>query len=571
MLFEPLTVYNSSSTHSSNITPPAELEVTCNVTRTILTTDIFVGDAKRHHIWGALKHGKNLFNIGSICNGIPLQLDDSLSFSAKIERHEIESVSMPVTWMVAAEKQTPWHVHDAIVGGLQMSSPAGCTFSFALDLLPSNGGMRQSAVSTTGHCAKRIGDDWKQGPNDDVNQLPLSREIATATEIPIRTPCTGTLGCTILMGDQSYATEYTPQGSTITFKPGLIFKPSAQASDEAARPSPLLQNFAKDDRGALFKIVASRPPNKSEYVEKMGRSTGWTGGRVATPPNESTYCPGQYATYAGSNAYADLTHECVTPASYTSLMGDSGSPVFTRAPTQDSTNRHIEVVLVGVHFGGNTNYSSFVPIDRVYAESLKLGYDWEPVSMKVVPVLDEPQDGTVGANESLVYVNDGTGAYFEASFDEKDFSKASYYTYDARLIRKGQGTASAFTCDDDDNVPTNDCQYEISATSPSVVFNVPSNVVPSQLIDTFAVVVKACVTLQGTEYCGDFGSEGSIKRTVDQIAGLPSFWKQLWQHVRCPQRKVSDRDPWVPGEPGAGLCLLHFHLCLPNSRDRDNP
>ena len=91
----------------------------------------------------------------------------------------------------------------------------------------------------------------------------------------------------------------------------------------------------------------------------------------------------------------DSHWECVASAAYLSKGGDSGSPVFVR---RGSGN---DVVLVGVHVRNRPDPTAagFIPIDRIYAESLAQGYDWNPIQLRPVPVLDRQQP-TQGA-ESL--------------------------------------------------------------------------------------------------------------------------------------------------------------------------
>ena len=76
--------------------------------------------------------------------------------------------------------------------------------------------------------------------------------------------------------------------------------------------------------------------------------------------------------------------ECVVNAAYLADGGDSGSPVFVR---RGSGN---DVVLVGVHVRNRPDPTAagFAPIDMIYAESLAQGYDWNPVQLRPVPVLD---------------------------------------------------------------------------------------------------------------------------------------------------------------------------------------
>ena len=125
--------------------------------------------------------------------------------------------------------------------------------------------------------------------------------------------------------------------------------------------------------------------------------------------------------------------KCLTSADFVAAGGDSGAPVFVH-PSDTSTN----VFLVGIHYAslGPTLGSTkrFIPIDRVYAESLDRGYDWKPAALRVVPVVDVVLGQ--GVLEYVTKTLDGTEVL--AKFHAKDFGSVVLH-YKAALFKNAPG------------------------------------------------------------------------------------------------------------------------------------
>ena len=107
-------------------------------------------------------------------------------------------------------------------------------------------------------------------------------------------------------------------------------------------------NTGSLERDGTFRIteVASQNAPVNSFVAKVGRTTGWTNGRVRRT------C----VTFSVSNT--DLALVCQNQADYGSAGGDSGSPVFN--DTGNGTAR-----LRGIHWGSGGVYS---PVRYVRSE-----------------------------------------------------------------------------------------------------------------------------------------------------------------------------------------------------------
>ena len=193
--------------------------------------------------------------------------------------------------------------------------------------------------------------------------------------------------------------------------------------------------------------------------------------------------------------------KCLTIVSYVSEGGDSGSPVFVRKSSSNT-----DVYLVGVHFGDYTqSRKRFIPIDRVYAESLKRGYDWKPIELRVVPVLDD----TEGNNpiESVRFEQSDTK--ITAQFGPQDIGSAVLY-YRAALSRGNTnmsttvaniGEASIVEVTDSQGITIqHKASFDVSGLS------------ASEKMGTWTVRVRACTDPAGTT-CGGYGSAGSGSAT----------------------------------------------------------
>ena len=189
--------------------------------------------------------------------------------------------------------------------------------------------------------------------------------------------------CTI--GDQSYGEAE----ATVTPNHGHIFKPGQHPVDNAnAMARPKVQYFTGHRTTNTFRIVSARPPVILETVNKVGRTTGWTQGIIKPATmklmrlTKDPTCPGGFVGNSAKTRDTDSTFsECLSYTSFAALSGDSGSPVFALDPP-NSTN----AILVGVLFGQTETKGVFIPIDRIYAETLKAGYDWNPSFQQFRPI-----------------------------------------------------------------------------------------------------------------------------------------------------------------------------------------
>lgn len=434
---------------------------------------------------------------------------------------------------------TTWSSQSPVTGGLQMSGfqsgedkGSPCTLSFTLGLVGTVSTRTPTptpipAASTTAHCAENA-HMWRQGSIPLVSSnasnsqsvgstfmMPTPLPTPTTRErVPLPTPCAGrqVSGSDIThpecrRGDQAYAK------TSLTTLDGYVFKPTDNNTNTrtAALSSPpelTLKHFGTI--GSLFDIIAARPPGKGEDVQKVGRSTGWTKGRIANLRDpERTDCPGNLRNDEKDDRTGDLVDvtpneelyvymECIVYADYLEDYGDSGSAVFVRP--DDSSN---EVVLVGVHVRLRTDpdAAGFVPIDMIYAESLAQGYDWFPVQLRPVPVLDQKGTGTEDT-EDLVR----KGTVVTATFEEKDFSPRKVLTYEAALFR--DGTAESHIVDSaalaKSRVPVGD---ELVPVRRAVFSGLT-------LADgMYTVAIRACTT-GTTPKCGGYGSHGNMSITV---------------------------------------------------------
>ena len=434
---------------------------------------------------------------------------------------------------------TVWSSQSPVTGGLQMSGfssgeykASPCTLSFTLGLVGTVSTLTPtptpiSAVSTTAHCTENR-HMWRQGAIPLVSGNTSNSQSAGSTfmmptplptpttqnRLPLPTPCAGrTLSSDVShpdcrRGDQAYAK------TSLTTLDGYIFKPtdSNTSTRTAALSSPpelTLKHFGTI--GSLFDILAARPPDKGDDFHKVGRSTGWTEGEIGDLEDkpERVDCPGNLRDDELDDRTGDLVDvgskeelyvymECIVYAEYLDDYGDSGSPVFVKP--DDSSN---DVVLVGVHVRLRTDpdAAGFVPIDMIYAESLAQGYDWLPVQLRPVPVLDQKGTGTEDA-ENLVR----KGNVVTATFEEKDFSPRKVLTYEAALFRDGTAESNIVTRvslaeptvpDEDELVPVR-----------RVVFS------GLTLADgKYTVAVRACTTGTNSK-CGGYGSHGNMSITV---------------------------------------------------------
>ncbi len=92
-----------------------------------------------------------------------------------------------------------------------------------------------------------------------------------------------------------------------------------------------------DPNASSFRIINDdEEVSHNWFVEKVGRTTGWTSGQVI------------YTCVHIPHQKSDWRFLCQHGANYASGQGDSGSPVFSRVSTQSE-----EVRLFGIHWGSN--------------------------------------------------------------------------------------------------------------------------------------------------------------------------------------------------------------------------
>ena len=316
-----------------------------------------------------------------------------------------------------------------------------CTSSFAVtvkDLSDGTGASDYQGVSVTEHCAELVDDatndnEWYQ------SSIPYSADsrVADTTIVAAVTDCrmmqtasmsvlstsipgeSGDDNCTI--GDQSYGKEHVPT-SRHSYDDGYIFKPGSDPiANNEAMERPKVQYYGGDPATDRFQILGARPPLNNETVHKVGRTTGWTSGRVDFMLAQGTggmdpTCTGGRLGFAdnGRPSTGDGYIECESYAEFGAAGGDSGSPVFARFSGTDYVH------LVGVLYAQVRDQGIFIPIDRIYAESLRQGYDWEPSWLRPIPA---PSD-----IDGMAISSGGTNTItIKATFDKKLFSPSLYY------------------------------------------------------------------------------------------------------------------------------------------------
>ena len=358
-------------------------------------------------------------------------------------------------------------------GGLALVTPQSCTLSFILPL-QRIGGPPVPAASTTGHCAddddgNALFGTWQQGTElvkgakdeveDKTKGTDSPNSFLGSTELhPLKSPAkplnSDRAECRVYTaqnkyvieddcrrGDQAYATIKRSADLDNYELPAGKDNPYPKQVDASTIARPKKQNktgekdleigyFKVDSRS--FQIVGARPPDPDPYTKevlhKVGVTTGWTEGSLASGTDKT--CPGgKIGTI--DNKHDGGYHECRSEASYASMKGDSGAPVFVRVKGSAT-----EVLLVGVHYGGelegaSREFSRFIPIDRIYAETLINGYDWDADWLRPLPRLGDFMD------ESLT-VNRSTGQA-TAVFDATDFSRSQALVYEVGLYQRKGG------------------------------------------------------------------------------------------------------------------------------------
>ena len=357
----------------------------------------------------ALSAGDNI-NVAIRLNAVSVVRPDVVNIAGLPPTRLSQAVQLALnTWPFSVT--TLWHPPGTqingggripVAGGLQMNAKPGlepCTASLALKLRPLSGSAEFQAVTTTAHCAELPSRmvAWYFGETvsrADINDVLLSSrtELGPVTfDSTTRVKCGAEelqSGKKCRRGDQSYAR--VSNSLSLDFTNGAIVRPAEKntvGSDKASTSIRLsLDHFALSS-GNGFLIVGARPPENGEIVHKVGRTTGWTSGEVDTPRRPDSTCPGSPTNYA-DNLVDGSQFACLTRATYESDTGDSGAPVFFMESGSSS-----EVTLVGIHHSGAKDVriqrGYFIPIDRVYADALSQGYDWEPAVLRPIPVPTE--------------------------------------------------------------------------------------------------------------------------------------------------------------------------------------
>ena len=457
-----------------------------------------------------------LVDIPVICIGGGFQSSDTIRANVRVETEQWKQPwvrgNNTISWPF--DVNTLWHAQTttAVTGGLQMLPPGGlCTVSFPLDMRPpGSSSMQTEAISTTGHCVES-GQDWEQG------SLPagLAGNISLGTTwnamLPADTTCyifnsagVAASFSNCRRGDHAYASGSSPAVSNYIFRPAV--ENSLNLTSGLS-----IQHFKKHS-SVQFEIVGARPPDQADEVVKVGRTTGWATGDIKSfAPLGDPTCPGDKLGSTGhfvegepSTTADDYYIECLVQAAFPSDGGDSGSPVFVEFDYA-STSNVVEVLLVGVLYGKRgTSNGAFIPIDRIYAESLLQGQDWLTDEMRPLPALNTDV-------EPLVL--DSGGWAIVATFDGKDLSQQDTgLKYEAALYRTTGGTTQQVTKLDglpyvleitrttDGGAPGRFAEFEVA--------NIPLG----QQNGVLTVRARMCVTdfsvTPSTTTCSDYGSDG---------------------------------------------------------------
>ena len=151
--------------------------------------------------------------------------------------------------------------------------------------------------------------------------------------------------------------------------------------------------------------------------------------------------------------------------------------------------------LVGVYWGRGAvgplgtggERRQFIPIDRIYAESLLAGADWDDGALRPLPKL-------IADPDKIRLSSDGNA--IEAEFASNTYSRGYGISYEARLHRNGAPVGSGSTWVTD----------EISHDSRTASYTI-SELPESQRTGTFTVEVRMCVAPVASDGTLDTGSE----------------------------------------------------------------
>jgi hypothetical protein len=252
-----------------------------------------------------------------------------------------------------------------LVGGIQIALRQGtlkaCTLGFYAER--NNGSEFVRGFVTNSHCTRVEGGNdattyWQPKPPPESTKIGVET-VDPCFWFPSRTPPTFPPGCTpevpplfcpvgraCRLSDSAFARLEIAPGGDMSFKKGFIARPTAE------------DDLDWDPPDTFFKIVGERTfLTVGDSVSKVGRSTGWTRGKV------KTVC-------ANINTSAPYTFICQNETDLDVSVGDSGAPVFEclgdtgpvdckDAPVLDKA---INVNLVGILF---TTQGTFSPIGSI--------------------------------------------------------------------------------------------------------------------------------------------------------------------------------------------------------------
>ncbi len=467
-----LVLYNAESHDSGSRDSATSIYTYCHdrVTSSLPATLTFAElRGKDAHLLDG--HDDKTFNIPVLCPRGAYSSSDQVKAAAQLVDGQHRGPLLHGTGFKGPDREdTLWAPQDDLAGGLSMVTPAACTISFILPLQKNGRPDAVPAASTTGHCAEdgaALNEPWQQGSplapgvkdSDGPNYFLGTTELHPLKSRggaldPDHAKCRVytaknwyTTAPNCRRGDQSYATiKRAASGISDYSLPSGKDNPYPKRVTTSNIVRPKDQNFSGEEDleikyfrtgNTSFQIVGARPPNPDpnakEILHKVGVTTGWTQGELANVNDPDETCPG--GRLGGlDNVHDDGYHECRSEASYVGMPGDSGAPVFIEQD-DPATSSVTEVLLVGVHYGGelegaSREFAQFIPIDRIYAEALINGYDWDANWLRPLPQLDERGE-TLTVNRSI-----GTA---RAVFDKKDFSLSPAIVYEVGLFRRLKG------------------------------------------------------------------------------------------------------------------------------------
>lgn len=232
---------------------------------------------------------------------------------------------------------------DSIVGGIQnnfitsggLFPETPCTIGFVATW---NG---QRVWLTNSHCteverAVTPSTVYWQPRWDFGNYTDLGRELAD----PLGSACWGAWWC-----------RYS-DAAILSFQPGVASRLGYIARPEGPAGQGWWGSIVIDDQADSFRIVSDdEEVGVFWFVEKVGRTTGWTSGQVI---RTCVHLP-------RGNFFLLCQHE----ADYVRSEGDSGAPVFSRLTSQSG-----DVRLFGIHNGYNLHEGTayFSPVSGIRAD-----------------------------------------------------------------------------------------------------------------------------------------------------------------------------------------------------------